>query len=51
MIKNIQYPILYIEQVEILLTISTTPLHKDKNFCPYCNKVVNNNIPFDAHLF
>jgi hypothetical protein len=42
---------IYIKTVERLLNISTTSLYKDKNCCPYCNKVVNNDIPFEEHLF
>ena len=39
------------KKVERLLTISRTSFYKDKSFCPYCNTVVNNDIPFEEHLF
>ena len=31
--------------------ICNTSFYKDKGFCPYCNKPVNNDIPFGEHLF
>ena len=45
------YIYIYIKKVEILLNISTTSFYKGTNCCTYCNKVVNNDIPYDEHLF
>ena len=33
-----------------MLIIHTTSSYKDRNFCPYCNTVVTNYIPFEEHL-
>ena len=42
---------IYIKKLGNLLNICKTSFYKDKNFCPYCNKVVKNDIPFEEHLF
>ena len=39
------------KEVGRLLNICKTSFYKDRNFCPYCNTVVNNDMPFDEHLF
>ena len=61
MMKNIPHRIIYIYiyiytylyvylKVERLFNKCKTPFHANTNFCPCCNKVINNDIPFEKHL-
>jgi hypothetical protein len=49
--EHIKSHYIYIKHDERLLNICTTSFYKNTNFCPYCNKIVNNDIPFEEHLF